>query len=195
MSQSLGCWRREANHQPRAHGRSCFGSETGSDAHEDVLCPNQLALGACVMDGPSMGCVFQAGEIGAWISFLFLFKIFVYFFFNFFFIQMIIALQCCAGFCHSTTLISHNYMYVYIRSLSASLPTPIPPLSVITECQAGLPGLYGSSPLASWQCIYVNATFSICPTFFPFNQGPASIFCTFYLKAILSIKMGALYII
>lgn len=34
------------------------------------------------MDGPSMGCVFQADEIGAWISFLFLFKIFVYFYFS-----------------------------------------------------------------------------------------------------------------
>ena len=121
MSQSLGCWRREANHQPRAHGRSCFGSETGCVAHEDAFCPNQLALGVCALDGPCMGCVFQAGEIGAWISLLFLFKKILFKFF----IQRMIALQCCAGFCHTTTLIGHNYLYVCKFPLLLLPPSPL----------------------------------------------------------------------
>ena len=34
---------------------------------------------------------------------------------NFFFLNWrITALQCCVGFCHKTTQISHNYIYIYI---------------------------------------------------------------------------------
>ena len=105
-----------------------------------------------------MGCVFQADEIGAWISFLFLFKIFVYFCLFFFYSEDNCFTMLC---CHTTTLISHNYMYVYIPSLSASL-TPIPPLSVIT-----VPGwaswAIGSSPLAS--CFTHDSVYMSMPPF------------------------------
>ena len=41
-----------------------------------------------------------------------------------FFNWKIIALQCCAGFCHTTTRISHNYILIYIPSLTSLSPTP-----------------------------------------------------------------------
>ena len=143
-----------------------------------------------------MGCVFQAGEIGAWISLLFLLKkIFLKFF-----TQRIIALQCCAGFCHTTTLIGHNYLYVCKFPSLLLPPSPLPFYPLGHHRVPGWASWATQQLPTCWlfyipQCTYVSATFSICPTFFPFNQGPASIFCTFYLKAILSIKMGALYII
>ena len=52
-------------------------------------------------------------------------------------------MQCCVGFCHPRTPISHNYTHSRSR-WSLPLPTPTPPLWVISEHQAGLPGLYSS---------------------------------------------------
>ena len=45
------------------------------------------------------------------------------FFFSFIFNWRIIALQCCAGFCHTTTSISHKYSHV--SSLLNLHPTPL----------------------------------------------------------------------
>jgi len=47
-------------------------------------------------------------------------------------------LQCCVGFCHRTTWISHNY--TYIPSLLPLSPLLLISLCVITEHQTGLPG-------------------------------------------------------
>ena len=46
------------------------------------------------------------------------------------------VLQYCCGLCPTSTWINHNHMYILSW---ASLPTPIPPLYIITECWAGLP--------------------------------------------------------
>ena len=70
----------------------------------------------------------------------------MYSFSSFIFNWRIIVLQCCFGFCHTTTWISHKY--TYIPSL-LNLP-PTPPLWVVTEHQAALPVLYQNFPLASY---------------------------------------------
>ena len=75
---------------------------------------------------------------------------------RFFFPWRIIALQCCGGLCHTLTWISHNCVcvcvcvcvYVCVLSLLSLRLPDIPPFSVITECQARLPVLYSSFPLA-----------------------------------------------
>ena len=43
----------------------------------------------------------------------------------------IIALQCCVGFCHSTTWISHRYTYVLSFLNLPSTSHPVPPLKFI----------------------------------------------------------------
>ena len=68
-----------------------------------------------------------------------LFKFFL--FSNFF-------LQCCVGFCHTTTQSIHMYTSIYTISIHTFLlpKPPSPPcislLQVITECQIGLPALH-----------------------------------------------------
>lgn len=49
-----GCWTREANHQCKAQGRSCFGSETAFIADGDAFCPDQPTLEAYTADRPNM---------------------------------------------------------------------------------------------------------------------------------------------
>ena len=69
----------------------------------------------------------------------------------------ITALQCCVGFYHTTSGISYKCVYVsvcvythtYIFPHSwGSLPPPIPPLYIVTECWAGLLVLNKSFSLA-----------------------------------------------
>ena len=50
-------------------------------------------------------------------------------------IEFLKILQCCVGFCHITTQISHNY--IHAPSLLSLLPSPIPPLQVITSTRLG----------------------------------------------------------
>ena len=66
----------------------------------------------------------------------------------------IIALQCCIGFWHMTTRISHEYTYVC--SLLSLPPTPL-------RCcrhPAGLPASYHYT----WWCLHANPNFPVCPT-------------------------------
>ena len=60
----------------------------------------------------------------------------------------IIALECCVGFCHTSTRISHRHTYV--PSLCSLPPTsqPIPPLQVVPEPRFEFPRSYSKSPLA-----------------------------------------------
>ena len=60
----------------------------------------------------------------------------------------IIALPYCAGFCHTSTWISHQHTHV--PSLLNLPPTshPIPPLQAVTEHQVELPVSYRKFPLA-----------------------------------------------
>ena len=58
----------------------------------------------------------------------------------------IIALRCCAGFCHTVMRISH--MYTYMSPPSGTSLSPYPPLQVVTEHKAGDPVSYSSFPLA-----------------------------------------------
>ena len=69
--------------------------------------------------------------------------------FNLFFNLRKIALQCCDGFCHTTTQISHNYTYI-TSLLSLLLLPPLPLLQVITEHLAGLPVLYSNFSPATY---------------------------------------------
>ena len=85
--------------------------------------------------------------------------------FKFVFNWKIIALQCCVGFCHTSTWGNHRYTYVPSLNLP---PTShlIPPLEVVTAgdwapCvmqQLPIPCLF-----YTWSCIYVKATLSTCP--------------------------------
>ena len=73
----------------------------------------------------------------------------------------IIALQYCVGFCHTSTWISHRY--IYVPSLLKLAPTshPIPPLQIVTEYWFEHP----KSPLAiyfTYKCFL--ATLSIRPS-------------------------------
>ena len=67
----------------------------------------------------------------------------------------IIALQCCAGFCHTTTLISHNYMYVCIPSFFC-----LPPDSHPTLCHHRVPGW------ASWAICFTYGNIHVSMLFF-----------------------------
>ena len=90
-------------------------------------------------------------------------------FLNLFFNWRKTALQCCVGFCHTTTQTSHNYTYITsILSLR-----PFPHLTILGHHRA--PGwapcviqhLLTSSLFYTWQCIYVHATVSLVPLFPP----------------------------
>ena len=73
------------------------------------------------------------------------------------------AFQYCVGFSYSTMQVSHNYTYI------TSLPLTPPP------GRRGAPGWAPCAPqqllpsclFYAWQCTYVCATFSICPTLSP----------------------------
>ena len=60
------------------------------------------------------------------------------------------------------------YLSTYLPSLWTlpPLPSPTPPLWVITELQAGLPVLHSAFPLAMfYTALHIrHATFSVCPT-------------------------------
>ena len=57
-----------------------------------------------------------------------IFKYILFFFFEFIFSRRIIVLQCCVGFCHMTSWISHKFVCVYILTYIPFLlnlpPTP-----------------------------------------------------------------------
>ena len=79
-------------------------------------------------------------------------------------------LQCCVGFCHRTTLISHNY--TYIPSLLPLSPLVLISLCVITEHQTGLPVLHSNfSPaihLNMIVCVYIYIYIYIVVLLSPF---------------------------
>ena len=70
------------------------------------------------------------------------------FFFKFIFTWRITTLQCCVGFCHTTTWISHGYTYVLSFLNLSPTSHPILPFHVVTEHQIELPESYGNFPLA-----------------------------------------------
>ena len=56
----------------------------------------------------------------------------------FFFFFLLIALQWCIGFCHTTMVVSHKYTYVLSLLNLPPTPHPIPLLWVVTEHQTEL---------------------------------------------------------
>ena len=91
---------------------------------------------------------------------------------NLFFNCRKIALQCCVGFWHTTTQISHNYIHV----LSLPLPTPTHPTPLVTEHQAGLYVLYIVIPhqlsilhmiVYMCQCYFLNLSHPLLPQLYP----------------------------
>ena len=60
----------------------------------------------------------------------------------FFFKNWRIALQCCAGFCHTTIWICHKHTHDPFLLNLPHTPHPIPPLQVVTEHQVELPMSY-----------------------------------------------------
>ena len=82
-----------------------------------------------------------------------------------FFNWRIIVLQCCGSLCHTSTGISHTFVYTSLLPLeppSSSHPTP----RGHYECEAGLPVLYSSFLRLIYLTlgsIYVSATLSISP--------------------------------
>lgn len=95
-------------------------------------------------------------------------------FFNLFFNWKKIALQCWVGFCHTTTWISYDFIYIksYTHTHThcpswSSFPLSHPTFSRSSECHAGLPMSQSSFSLAicfTYDSICVYATFSIHPT-------------------------------
>ena len=78
-----------------------------------------------------------------------------------------IALQCCTGFCHTTTRINHSYTYITsLLSLSPlpPHPTPLGHHRVPGWAPCAIQQLLTSYLFSRWWYIYVNATFSVCPT-------------------------------
>ena len=104
----------------------------------------------------------------------------------FIFNQRIIALQYCVGICHTTTWVSHKY--IYVPSLLNLLPLPPPhppPPRVISEHQAGLPTLHSSSPLPicfTRGCVCTSVL--LCP-FIPPSPSPAGSTSPFHASASL----------
>ena len=79
----------------------------------------------------------------------------IYYFLN----CRIIALQCCAGFCFTTT---NNHKYMHVPPLLPPHPS-IPPLQVITEHWAELPVLYSNCLLAVYSThgsVYISMLLS-----------------------------------
>ena len=89
-----------------------------------------------------------------------------YSFLKFIFNWKTIALQCCVGFCYTTTWISHKC--TYIPFLLNLLPTPHPTSLGHHRAMGWAPcviqQLLTSSLFYTWWCIYVNASLSLCPT-------------------------------
>ena len=97
-----------------------------------------------------------------------------------FFNWRIIALQCCTGFCCTTTWISS--ICTFISSLLSLLPThsPHPSLWVITEPRAELSVLYSNFPLANFHMVmYVCQwySFNLFPSLFPLLCPPIYSLC------------------
>ena len=90
-----------------------------------------------------------------------------YIFKKFIFNWRIITLQCCVGFCYTTTWISYKYMYI---PSFWNLPcnSPFQP----SQRQVGFRMLYSCFQLFyPWWCIYVNATLSVSLPLLPL-MGP-----------------------
>jgi len=91
------------------------------------------------------------------------FQLTSFFFFNFYW--RIIALQYCAGFCHTSTWISHRFTYVASLLNLPPISHPIPPLCVVTEHWGELPGAHSKSHWLS-VLLMVMRMFP-CPSFNP----------------------------
>ena len=90
-------------------------------------------------------------------------------FFKYIFNWKIIALQCCVGFFHTATRISHKHTYI------SPTPYPISPLEVVTEHQVELPLLNNNFPLAILhmaipmsQCYSLNLSHPLLPLLWPY---------------------------
>ena len=79
-----------------------------------------------------------------------------------FLIERYIALQYCAGFCHTSTCISHKYTYAPSLLNLLSTSHPIPTLQVVTEPKFEFPEAYSKFPLAIYftYCNVVSMLFS-----------------------------------
>ena len=88
-------------------------------------------------------------------------------FFHYVFNWRIVALQCCVGFCHTTTCISHKYTYIPSLLNLPSIPYPSHPsrLSQNTRLSSVMQQIHTSYLFDLWQCICFNVTLSICPIF------------------------------
>ena len=83
-----------------------------------------------------------------------------------------ITLQCCIGFCHTSTWISHRYTHVLsLLNLPLTYPPQLPPHPTPLGCHRALswvPCIVQQLPISylfyTWWYIYFNAIFSVRPT-------------------------------
>ena len=90
-----------------------------------------------------------------------LYKALMIFFSQFLFLNWgIIALQCCVNFCYTTTWISHMYMYIF--SLSSSLPLTPSHSSKSSQRQSWAPSAISSFLLfVSYMVVYICQYYSL----------------------------------
>ena len=125
-----------------------------------------------------------AERIFNWMNTMFLNNVLMLFLFLKIFNGRIIALQCCAGFCHKTTQISHNYMYIPSLFSLPHHPTPLGH----TEHQPGLLVLYINSNFLLAICfthgnVYISMQLFqfIPPSPYPCVHSPFSMSASLFL--------------
>ena len=109
----------------------------------------------------------KVGDWGAFLSFLFFFFQFVILFLNLFFNWKRIALKYCVCFYCPTIQISCNYSYIIFgTSLLFPQSTPLGHQKAPGWAPYVLQQLLTSYLFYTGLCMYVDATFSVCPTLF-----------------------------